>query len=66
MAHILTIIPKNIRTSNKVKILSCMGSKAKNIQQKLDCAAKVKKQLEADIFERENRIKQSADAAKQL
>lgn len=63
MAHILTIIPKEFRVSKKVQTLSCMKDEVKNIQQRINCAAKVKQQIEEDIFERNNKIKQNSDAA---
>jgi len=56
MAHVLTIIPDGYRASNRVQILSCMKNKTGKIQQKLDCAAKVKQRLETDIFESENKL----------
>ena len=64
MAHVLKIIPNGFRSGKKIQILSCMKNDANNIQQRIDCAAKVKQQLERDVFEQENKIKQSAEAAK--
>ena len=59
MAHVLKIIPKGFRTNTKVKTLSCMDDCNKNIQEKIKPTTKVKKELNADIFERENMTKKS-------
>lgn len=58
MAHVLTIIPKGFRASirKRIQTLSCFEQNRKNIQQRLDCAAKIKQQLEVDIFERNNKL----------
>ena len=57
MAHVIIVIPKGFRMSKRVQTLSCMENDKKEIQQKLDFAAKVKQQLDKDIFEREYRLK---------
>ena len=56
MAHILKIIPKGFRANKRVQFLSCMKSNAENIQQRIDCAAKAKQKLDADVFERNNKL----------
>lgn len=58
MAHILTIIPKGFRVGKRIQTLSCMEQNRKSIQQRLDCAAKVRQQLETDVFERDKHLKQ--------
>ena len=62
MAHILTIIPKGIWMGKRVQALSCLENDKKNIQQRLDCAAKLKQKLDADIFERNKKIEQNSKA----
>ncbi len=57
MAHVLTIIPKGIRSVKRIQALSCLRNDAKNIEQRLNCAKKAKQQLDKDIFERENKLK---------
>lgn len=59
MAHILGIIPTGVRYCKKVQTLSCMKNNTKNIQQNIDCAAKIKKQLEEDVFGQNNNIKKN-------
>ena len=66
MAHVLTIIPKGFRASKKVQTLNCLKDSTKNIQQRLDCAAKVKPQLETDAIKRNINIQHSAEAGKVL
>ena len=66
MAHILKIIPKGFRTTKKIQCLSCMENNKKNIQQRINCAAKVKQQLEIDTFEYNKQIEQSALASTEL
>ena len=70
MAHIINRIDILSRADARLRTLSCMSDinkpavihDAEGIQEKIQKAAVVKKLLEADVFERENRIKQSAEA----
>ena len=55
MAHVLTIIPKGMRTLKRMQTLSCLERDAKIIQQRLNCAAQIKQQLEKDTFEHINK-----------
>lgn len=81
MAYIITDIGYDIiaKTNNKM-LLSCMpcskAGKTKSLQQsiydadlisrKIEESAKVRQQLDVDIFERERTILQSADAKKKI
>ena len=71
MAHIIGDIAVLPRASKKVQRLSCSTETKKQpcqkiydsecIQRRIINASKIKQQLKADTFERENRIKQSVD-----
>ena len=75
MAHVINPIdikPRNL-LNNKIKTLSCLPEcirktihDADGINERIQKAAKVKQQLEADIFERENNIKQSSIASQNI
>ncbi len=65
MAHIISKIETGQRMFNKVTKLSCMPKCPKKeihdadaINERIMAAAKVKQQLEADIFERDKKLKE--------
>jgi len=67
MAHIIRQIDVMSRAEARVRQLCCMNNIQKNliydyegINDRIQKAAIAKKMIEADVFERENRIKQSA------
>jgi len=51
MAHVLTIIPRGIRTLKKTQTLSCLKQDAK---QRLNCPAQIQ-HLKTDTFEHKNK-----------
>ena len=76
MAHIIKSINISKEPVLIPQIFSCMGMRTKKteelvqsrnlVQKQLTVAAKARQQLDADIFEREKRIQQSADAARKI
>ena len=66
MAHILNVIPKKFRLGKRIQNLNCIKDCSESIRLRLEQAAKAKQRLEFDVFERENRIKLSKEAANKI
>lgn len=56
MAHILKIIPKGIRMGKRVQALNSLENNKKNIQQRIEVAAKFREKLEAENNERNSHL----------
>ena len=73
MAHVINKIDVLSRAEARVRQLCCMNNIKKNpiydyerIDDSIQKASMIKHTLEADTFERENKIKQSAEARKNI
>lgn len=79
MAYVITNTGYNVISDNSKMLLNCMRDckkitkpklsdiyDANVISQRIEQSAIAKQQLDADIFERENRILKSAEARKNL